>query len=137
MKKYNSFLFGQKHNLLLFRKFIDNLVRPEDSEIFVEVSCFMQLHDSPIADLDTPETIQTDAGHDSLKPQLEKVQRVTEKNREVREATSMDSIQSYESIKAEKHFQNELNIRHYNRVAFTRLLRVGSGACCYFQELTQ
>ena len=116
---------------------MDKLVIPEDSEIFVEVSCLLTLHDSPIADMDTPENIQIDDEHDPLKNQLEKVQRITENNREVRASTSMDSIQSYESFKAEKHFQNELNTRHYNRVAFTRLLRVGTDVCCYFQELTQ
>ena len=87
---------------------MDNLVIPEDSEIFVEVSCLLTLHDSPIADIDTPENIQIDEDHDPLKTQLEKVQRITENNREVRASTSMDSIQSYESIKAEKHFQNQL-----------------------------
>ena len=110
---------------------------PEDSEIFAEVACLLQLHDSPIADMDTPEDIAIDTGHDSTKPQLEKVQRITQNNREVRASTSMDSVTSYESIKAEKHFQSQLNTRHYNRVALTRLLRVGTGSCCYFQELTQ
>lgn len=110
---------------------------PEDSEIFVEVSCLLTLHDSPIADMDTPENIQIDEGHDPTQSQLEKVQRITENNREVRASTSMDSVKSYESFKAEKHFQNQLNVRHYNRVAFTRLLRVGTNCCCYFQELTQ
>ena len=110
---------------------------PEDSEIFAEVACLLQLHDSPIADMDTPDDIVTDTGHDETLSQLEKVQRITEKNREVRASTSMESVKSYESIKAEKHFQNQLNTRHYNRVALTRLLRVGTGSCCYFQELTQ
>ena len=74
------------------------MVIPEDSEIFVEVSCLLTLHDSPIADMDTPENIQIDDEHDPLKTQLEKVQRITENNREVRASTSMDSIQSYESF---------------------------------------
>ena len=116
---------------------MDNLVVPEDSEIFVQVSCLLELHDSPIADMDTPENIQIDEGHDPEQSQLEKVQRITEMNREVRASTSMDSVKSYESFKAEKHFQSQLNIRHYNRVTFTKLLRVGSDLCCYFQELTQ
>ena len=122
---------------LYIRQFLDNLVVPEDSEIFLQVSCLLELHDHVIADLDTPENIQIDEGHDPLQPQLEKVQRITENNREVRASTSLDSIQSYESIKAEKHFQSQLNIRHYNRVTFTRLLRVGSDVCCYFQEISQ
>ena len=63
------------------RNFIDNLVIPEDSEIFAEVACLLQLHDSPIADMDTPEDIAIDTGHDSTKPQLEKVQRITQNNR--------------------------------------------------------
>ena len=113
------------------------MVIPEDSEIFAEVACLLQLHDSPIADMDTPEEIIVDNGHVIERPQLEKVQRITENNREVRASTSLDSVKSYESFKAEKHFQNQLNIRHYNRVALTRLLRVGTGSCCYFQELTQ
>ena len=116
---------------------MDNLILPEDSEIFVQVACILELHDSPIADMETPEEILVDEGHDPEKSQLEKIQRITEKNREVRASTSLDSIQSYESIKAEKHFQSHLNTRHYNRVAFTRLLRVGSDVCCYFQEVNQ
>ena len=101
------------------------------------MSCFLNLQDSPLADLDSPEEIFPDDEHDPTKPLLEKIQRITENNRQVRASTSMDSIQSYESIKAEKHFQTPLSVRHYNRVAFTRLLRVGSGICCFFQEQTQ
>ena len=123
--------------LFWFRHFLDNLVVPEDSEIFVHVSALLELHESPIADMDTPENIEIDEGHDPLQPQLEKIQRITERNREVRASTSLDSIKSYESMKAEKHFQGQLNIRHYNRVTFTKLLRVGSDLCCYFQELSQ
>ena len=66
---------------------MDNLILPEDSEIFVQVACLLDLHEHPIADLDTPENIQIDEGHDPLQSQLEKVQRITENNREVRAST--------------------------------------------------
>ena len=72
--------------------------------------------------------------HDVSLPHGEKLQRALDKNIAVRASTSLDSIQSYEEMKADKHFQLPLNIRHINKARFTGLLRAGSGLCCYFQD---
>ena len=116
---------------------MNELVKPEDSEVFVEVSCFLNLGESSLACMADPEEIIVDEDHDPTKPQLEKVQRTIERNRQLREATSQESIRSYEDFKSEKHFSNPLNLRHYNKAPLTRLLRVGTGLCCHFQEKTR
>ena len=63
-----------------------------------------------------------------------KLQRALEKNVALRASTSLDSIQSYEDMKAEKHFELPLNARHVNKARFTRLVRSGTNVCCYFQD---
>ena len=123
----------------MFRRFLDNLVKPEDSEIFAEVACIRTLQDSDLALLSAPDDIYPDSDDDETLATLsktEKIKRAAAKNREVRIATSQESIQSYEDFKAEKHFKNGLNIRHVNNTPFTQLLRSGTGVCCYFQENT-
>ena len=114
---------------------MDNLVLPEDSEIFLEAACLLNLQDSPISLLAEPEEIQLDPEIDPTKPQLEKLQIATARARELRIATSDETICSYEEIKAEKHFFNPLNLRQIN-TTHTGLLRMGTGRCCFFQELT-
>lgn len=117
-----------------FRAFLDNLIKPEDSEIFAEVSCLLSLQDSPLSSMADPEEIEIDHGHDQTRPQVEKLVRTTERNRELKESQSLEIVQSYENIEADKIFQNPLNIRHVNKSPLTRLLRMGTGVCCYFQE---
>ena len=80
------------------------------------------------------DVISIDEDHDATLPHGLKIQRALERNVALRASTSLDSIQSYEIIKAEKHFQNDLNVRHINNARFTRLLRFGTNVCCYFQD---
>ena len=118
---------------------MDNIIRPKDSEIFAEVACIKTLHDSALALLAEPDDTYPDSDdEDSLATlsKRDKIKRAALKNQAVRVATSQESIQSYEEFKAEKHFTNQLNIRHVNKTPFTQLLRAGTGVCCYFQETT-
>ena len=72
--------------------------------------------------------------YDPSLPHALQLRKALEKNIAVRASTSLDSIQSYESIKAEKHFINPLNVRYVNNAKFTALLRAGTNVCCYFQD---
>ena len=117
-----------------FRIFCDNLFRPEDTEIFASVSCILRLEDTNFATMMDPQQIMIDEDHDPCMPQQAKLNRTLERNIEARASTSMDSIKSYESLKAEKIFQHQINIRHINKVPFTKLLRAGTNICCHFQE---
>ena len=119
----------------MLRHFMDNLVLPEDSEIFLEAACLLNLQDSPVSLLADPEDIQIDPDLDPTTPQLEKLQIATARARELRISTSDEAIRSYEEIKAEKHFFNPLNLRQIN-TTHTGLLRMGTGMCCFFQEIT-
>lgn len=114
---------------------MDNLVLPEDAEIFLQASCLLHLEDSPISLLATPEDIQIDPNLDSTKPQLEKLQIATCRARELRVATSDESLKTYEKMKAEKHFFNALNLRQVSNV-HTGLIRMDTQMCCFFQEAT-
>ena len=116
---------------------MDNLVRRDDAEIFVEVSCILNLEDSPLSSMQEMEDIRTDDDHDQTMSQFDKVQRTTERNRQLQTATSAETVRSYEEIQGDKIFQSPLNMRHYNRTPLTRLLRMGTGACCHFQESTR
>ena len=124
-----------KFTCYIFRKFCDELVRPEDSEIFAYVSCITSLEDSPLACLMDPEDfdIEDDIDRLNLSHEEQRTEAQT-RNVQVRASTSMDSLRSYEEIKAEKHFVTPLNIRHLNKVPFSRLLRVGTNVCCHFHE---
>ena len=104
----------------------------------MEVSCLLNLRDSPVGILSVPEEIEIDHDHDKLAPQLDKIQHTTEKARELRQVTSRESVRSYEeNNQAEKHFASSLNIRHVNKTPFTSLLRAGSNICCYFNDVTR
>ena len=81
-----------------------------------------------------PETIEPDEEQDPTLPHSTRTRKALEKNIALRASTSLDSIQSYEEIKAEKHFLHPLNVRHINNARFTRLLRAGTNVCCYFQD---
>ena len=111
----------------------DSLVRSEDSEIFAFVACIADLENSPLACMMDPEVLPV---QDETIPldDVDKRQKDLEDNIAVRASTSLESIQSYEEIKAERLFVNPLNIRHVNKVPFTRLLRVGANVCCFFHE---
>ena len=114
------------------------MVKNKDSEIFVEVSCLLNLRDSPVGILADPEEIEVDKDHNPLAPQLDKIQHTTEVVRELRQATSAESVRSYEEFhQAEKHFTTPLNVRHVNRTPFTSLLRAGTNVCCYFNDITR
>lgn len=80
-----------------------------------------------------PEQFQIE-DYDLSLPQEVRFRKEYERNVEVRASTSMDSLQEFEDFKAEKLFQSTLNIRHYNRVPFTKLLRMGTNECCHYQE---
>ena len=110
------------------------MVNPEDSEIFAYVSSIADLENSPLACLMEPEPISIDENHDQTLSMAVKMENALVQNIALRAATSQDSITSYEEIKAEKHFVNPLNIRHVNKVPFTRLLRLGTTACCFYHE---
>ena len=102
----------------------------------MEVSCLLSLQDSSVGILADPEDIQIDHDHDPLAPHMDKVQHTTEVVRELRQATSNESVQSYEQhFQGDKNFSMLLNIRHINRVPFTRLLRMGTRVCCYFNDI--
>ena len=116
---------------------MDQLVKSEDSEIFVHASCLLELQEWTVGCLSDPEQIQPDFGHDPTKSQFEKVKRTTEVTRELRAKKSQESVCSYEQIKAEKLFNTSANMRHVNKLPFTRLLRVGTDACCHFNEATR
>ena len=116
---------------------MDQLVKSEDSEIFVEVSCLLELQEWSVGCLSDPEEIQIDKDHDKTQSQYQKIARTTRVTRELRVATSQESVRSYEQIKAEKHFNTSINWRHVNKVPFTRLLRIGTGVCCFFNELAR
>lgn len=111
-------------------------MRPEDSEIFANVANIIQLEDTDFATMMDPDPIQTDEDHDPTMPQQSKLDRTLDRNIEARASTSMDSIKSYENLKAEKIFQHEINIRQINRIPFTKLLRAGTNVCCHFLEAT-
>ena len=118
---------------------MDSIIRSNDSEIFAEVACIKSLQDSALALLTEPDDIYPDSDDEETLATLskrDKIKRAAVKNKAVRLATSQESIQSYESIKAEKHFTSKWNIRHVNKTPFTQLLRAGTGVCCYFQETT-
>ena len=118
---------------------MDSIVRSEDSEIFAEVACLKTLQDSALAMLTKPDDIYPDSDDEETLATLskrDKIKRTAAKNKAVRVATSEESIQSYESFKAEKHFTSQVNVRHVNNNPFTQLLRAGTGICCYFQETT-
>ena len=86
-----------------------------------------------MANLSEPETFQ----EEDVDPNLsmdQKIRNESEKNIAVRASTSADSLRSYEEIKAEKHFLSSLNKRYFNRMPFTRILRLGTNICCHFQE---
>ena len=119
-----------------FRAFCDKLVRPEDSEIFANVACLTDLEDNLVANIMDTEMVQDneDPDFDPELSQDEKIRKMSEQNVAVRASTSMDSLRSYEEIKAEKHFSCPLNIRQINNIPFTRLLRLGTNACCHFDE---
>ena len=114
---------------------MDNLVLPEDSEIFLQASCLLRLEDSSVGLLSTPEDIQIDPDLDPTKPQMEKLQIATCRARDLRAAASNETIQSYEEMKADKHFFNVLNLRQVNNV-HTGLIRMDTQLCCFFQEVT-
>ena len=117
---------------------MDSIVKPKDSEIFVEVSCLLNLQDSPVGIMSEPEELDIDHDHDPLATQLDKITHTTEVARELRAATSQESVRSYEQYhQAEKHFTSALNIRHVNKMPFTSLLRAGSDVCCYFNDVTR
>ena len=116
---------------------MDQLVKSEDSEIFVHASCLLELQEWTVGCLSDPKQIQPDFGHDPTKSQFEKVKRTTEVTRELRAKKSQESVCSYEQIKAEKLFNTSANMRHVNKLPFTRLLRVGTDACCHFNEATR
>ena len=80
------------------------------------------------ADQLQPDTVDIDWSHET------KIRKASEKNVEVRASTSMDSVTSYEDIKAEKHFLSPLNVRYINKMPFTRLMRLGTNVCCHFIE---
>ena len=108
-------------------------MRPEDSEIFAHVACLVDLEDTIVANMTEPETFQ----EDDVDPQWShdvKIRKASERNVELRASTSMDSLRSYEDIKAEKHFLSQLNNRYINKMPFTRILRLGTNSCCHFQE---
>ena len=122
----------------MFREFLDHLVKVKDSEIFVEVSCLLNLRDSPVGILSDPEEIEIDHDHDQLAPHLDKIQHTTELVRELRQSTSAESVRSYEEThQAEKHFTTPLNVRHVNKAPFTSVLRAGTNICCYFNDVTR
>ena len=66
---------------------MDNLVKPDDSLVFMHVSCILQLQDTPLACLTDPEDIQVDDEHDATQSQLQKLKRVTARNRELRQSS--------------------------------------------------
>ena len=85
-----------------------------------------------------PEEIEIDHDHDPLAPQLDKLQHTTEVARTLRQATSHESVRSYEeNHQAEKHFTTPLNVRHVNKTPFTSLLRAGTNICCYFNDVSR
>lgn len=116
---------------------MDQLVKSEDSEIFVQAACLLELQEWTVGCLADPEQIQPDDGHDQTRSQFEKVKRTTEVTRDLRAKTSQESVCSYEQIKAEKHFNTNINLRHVNKLPFTRLLRMGTDACCHFNEASR
>ena len=120
--------------MYFYRAFCDKLVRPEDSEIFANVACLVDLEDNLVANMMDPEMVQDEEDYDPGLPHDEKIRKMSEKNKEVRASTSCDSLRSYEEIKAEKHFACPLNIRQINNMPFTRLLRLGTNVCCHFNE---
>ena len=122
------------NTLYYFRAFCDTLVRPEDSEIIANVSCLTILQDSPLATMMESDTLEEEDEYDPELPHATQLKKALKKNIEVRASTSLDSIQSYESIKAEKHFLNPLNVRYVNNAKFTALRRAGTNVCCYFQD---
>ena len=93
----------------------------------------LNLQDSPLSLLSTPEDIQIDPDLDPLRPQMEKLQLVTSRTRDLRAATSDETLRSYEEMKAEKHFFNPLNLRQVNTMN-TGLIRMNSQLCCFFHE---
>ena len=105
-----------------------------DAEIIAHVACIVTLQDSWAACLTEPDHLLVDEDHDQTLDQEVKLQQALEKNIQARASASAEIIQSYEDIKAEKHFLNPLNIRHINKAPFTRLLRTGANICCFFQE---
>ena len=117
-----------------FRTQCDNLVRSEDSDIFAYVSCIANLENSPLACMMDSEMPDLESVEPLPMDNVEKRQKDLAENVAVRASTSLESIQSYEEIKAEKLFVNPLTIRHVNNVPFTRLLRVGTNLCCFFNE---
>ena len=132
--RYIPSIYYLKYSINIFRLFCDRLVDPEDSEIFAFVSCIADLPNSPLACLMEPESIEIEEDHDQCQPMTIKMENALVKNAALRAATSEDSMASYEDIKAEKLFVNPLNIRHVNKVPFTRLLRLGTTACCFYHE---
>ena len=120
-------------NISFFRRFCDQLVRPEDSEIFAYVASIINLEDTLVANITESDQLKPDEMDINWSHET-KIRNASEKNVEVRASTSMDSIRSYEEIKAERHFLSPLNLRHINNMPFTRLMRLGTNVCCHFQE---
>ena len=116
-----------------FRAFCDNLVRPEDSDIFANVACILNLESTLISNLMEPEHFQMEE-YDPTLPQDVRIRKEYERNVEVRASTSLDSLQEFEVFKADKLYSNTLNLRQYNRLPFTKLLRMGANECCHYQE---
>lgn len=137
MSVKKEFLSCIRPDKLVFRLFMDQLVKSEDSEIFVQASCLLELQEWSVGCLSDPEQIRPDSGHDQTQSQYEKVKRTTQVTRALRAQTSRESLCSYEQMKAEKHFNTSINLRHINKLPFTRLLRVGTDACCHFNEATR
>ena len=120
----------------MFRNFMDNIIRFEDAKIFPEVACLGTLQDTDMACMEDPmeEYPEEDMVAIATLSKEDKIRRLAQKNTEVRASTSAESRKSYEEFKAEKHFRTPLNTRHLNKMPFTKLLRQGTGVCCYFQE---
>lgn len=108
-------------------------MRPEDSEIFANVASLYNLEDTLVSNLMEPESFQIEDFDISLPKEI-KIQNELIKNVEARAATSMESLQSLEEFKAEKLFSTTINRRQFNRMPFTRLLRLGTKECCHYQE---
>ena len=126
-------IFVESDIIFLFRAFCDALVRPEDSELFANAACIFNLEDTLVSNLMEPETFEIE-DHDITLPQEVKIRNELLRNVEVRASTSLDSLKSFEEFKAEKLFSTALNQRHYNRLPFTKLLRMGTNVCCHYQE---